>query len=37
MLVDELENTGELLVELGSDQTSCHNPYNGGYYPINYG
>lgn len=25
---------GELLVELGSDQTSLHNPYNGGYYPV---
>ena len=24
----------ELLVELGSDQTSCHNPFNGGYYPV---
>eukprot|EP00163_Fabomonas_tropica_P015198 TRINITY_DN2774_c0_g2_i2.p1 TRINITY_DN2774_c0_g2~~TRINITY_DN2774_c0_g2_i2.p1 ORF type:complete len:679 (-),score=171.51 TRINITY_DN2774_c0_g2_i2:100-2136(-) len=24
---------GELLVDLGSDQTSLHNPYNGGYYP----
>ncbi|KAI6234548.1 Imidazolonepropionate hydrolase [Aphelenchoides fujianensis] len=23
----------ELLVELGSDQTSCHNPFAGGYYP----
>jgi urocanate hydratase len=23
----------ELLVEMGSDQTSCHNPFNGGYYP----
>jgi len=22
------------LVELGSDQTSCHNPFNGGYYPV---
>jgi urocanate hydratase len=21
------------LVELGSDQTSLHNPYSGGYYP----
>ncbi|MBN1336114.1 MAG: urocanate hydratase [Deltaproteobacteria bacterium] len=21
-------------VELGSDQTSLHNPYNGGYYPV---
>uniref|UniRef100_A0A3Q3T3N2 Urocanate hydratase 1 n=1 Tax=Mastacembelus armatus TaxID=205130 RepID=A0A3Q3T3N2_9TELE len=25
---------GELLVDLGSDQTSLHNPYNGGYYPV---
>jgi urocanate hydratase len=23
----------ELLVELGSDQTSCHNVFGGGYYP----
>jgi len=30
----ESENTGELLVDLGSDQTSCHNPFNGGYYPV---
>jgi len=30
----EYKETGELLVELGSDQTSCHNPYNGGYYPV---
>ena len=22
------------MVELGSDQTSCHNPFNGGYYPV---
>jgi len=29
-----LEKTGELLVELGSDQTSCHAPFNGGYYPV---
>jgi urocanate hydratase len=21
------------LVDLGSDQTSLHNPYGGGYYP----
>ena len=28
------EENGELLVELGSDQTSLHNPYNGGYYPV---
>jgi len=25
--------TGRLLVELGSDQTSLHNPFGGGYYP----
>lgn len=24
----------ELLVDLGSDQTSCHIPYTGGYYPV---
>jgi urocanate hydratase len=23
----------EMLVDLGSDQTSLHNPFNGGYYP----
>jgi len=28
------ERTGDNLVELGSDQTSLHNPYNGGYYPV---
>lgn len=34
-LADEMEkNPQELLVELGSDQTSLHNPYNGGYYPV---
>ena len=22
-----------MLVDMGSDQTSLHNPYNGGYYP----
>ena len=33
-LVKEYEKTGELLVELGSDQTSLHNPYGGGYYPV---
>ena len=25
--------TGEVLAELGSDQTSCHCPFTGGYYP----
>uniref|UniRef100_A0A2K6UJX7 Urocanate hydratase n=1 Tax=Saimiri boliviensis boliviensis TaxID=39432 RepID=A0A2K6UJX7_SAIBB len=33
-LVHELDTTGECLVDLGSDQTSCHNPFNGGYYPV---
>ncbi|MBN3311850.1 HUTU hydratase, partial [Atractosteus spatula] len=32
-LVQEYEASGELLVDLGSDQTSCHNPFSGGYYP----
>ncbi|XP_048346462.1 urocanate hydratase [Sphaerodactylus townsendi] len=33
-LVDEFNKTGDLLADLGSDQTSCHNPFNGGYYPV---
>lgn len=33
-LADEMDKTGETLVELGSDQTSLHNPFNGGYYPV---
>ncbi|KAH7938040.1 hypothetical protein HPB49_019393 [Dermacentor silvarum] len=33
-IAKEMENTGELLADLGSDQTSCHNPFNGGYYPV---
>ena len=33
-LAEESEKTGELLVDLGSDQTSLHNPYTGGYYPV---
>ncbi|XP_059143399.1 urocanate hydratase-like isoform X2 [Physella acuta] len=33
-LVMEYEATGELLADLGSDQTSCHNPFQGGYYPV---
>ncbi|KAG7251880.1 hypothetical protein CRUP_013639 [Coryphaenoides rupestris] len=33
-LVLEYERTGELLVDLGSDQTSLHNPFSGGYYPV---
>ncbi|XP_029457230.1 urocanate hydratase isoform X2 [Rhinatrema bivittatum] len=33
-LVREYDSTGDLLVDLGSDQTSCHNPFSGGYYPV---
>lgn len=33
-LWEALAEEKELLVELGSDQTSLHNPYNGGYYPV---
>ncbi|XP_012941651.1 urocanate hydratase [Aplysia californica] len=37
-LVVEYEASGDLLCDLGSDQTSCHNPFQGGYYPaqLNY-
>jgi len=33
-LWEALALTDELLVDLGSDQTSLHNPYLGGYYPV---
>jgi urocanate hydratase len=33
-LWERLAAEKELLVDLGSDQTSLHNPYNGGYYPV---
>jgi len=33
-LAEEHRRTGELLVEVGSDQSSCHNPFQGGYYPV---
>ncbi|XP_064422410.1 urocanate hydratase [Latimeria chalumnae] len=36
-LVREYDVTGDLLVDLGSDQTSCHNPFSGGYYPVQIG
>uniref|UniRef100_G1N6S0 urocanate hydratase n=1 Tax=Meleagris gallopavo TaxID=9103 RepID=G1N6S0_MELGA len=36
-LAYELDTTGELLADLGSDQTSCHNPFSGGYYPVQLG
>ena len=32
--MSEYERTGELLVNLASDQTSLHNPFGGGYYPV---
>ena len=31
---ERLASEDELLVDMGSDQTSLHNPYNGGYYPV---
>ena len=33
-LYKEHQDTGELLVDLGSDQTSCHDPFGGGYCPV---
>ena len=36
-LYKEHQDTGELLVDLGSDQTSCHDPFGGGYYPVQLG
>ena len=33
-LWERLAEEEELLVELGSDQTSLHNPWMGGYYPV---
>ncbi|CAJ0933040.1 unnamed protein product, partial [Mesorhabditis belari] len=33
-LWEKLALEEENLVELGSDQTSCHNPFLGGYYPV---
>lgn len=32
-LWERLAQEDENLVDLGSDQTSLHNPYLGGYYP----
>lgn len=31
---ERLAKEKDNLVDLGSDQTSCHNPYHGGYYPV---
>ena len=33
-LADVAEKEGTSMVDLGSDQTSLHNPWNGGYYPV---
>ncbi|XP_014671522.1 PREDICTED: urocanate hydratase-like [Priapulus caudatus] len=33
-LLQQYKMTGERLVDMGTDQTSCHNPFNGGYYPV---
>ena len=30
---ERLAGEEDMLVNIGSDQTSLHNPYNGGYYP----
>ena len=30
---EELENTGELLVDIGTDQTNLKRPFSGGYVP----
>ncbi|ETO12443.1 hypothetical protein RFI_24934 [Reticulomyxa filosa] len=35
-LWEKLAGLDDMLVELGSDQTSLHNPFNGGYYPVGY-
>ena len=32
-LWERLAEEEEMLVDLGSDQTSLHNPFGGGYYP----
>ena len=32
-LWERLASEKEILVDMGSDQTSLHNPFNGGYYP----
>jgi urocanate hydratase len=33
-LWEALARESDLLVDLGSDQTSLHNPFGGGYYPV---
>jgi urocanate hydratase len=36
-LWERLAAETDMLVDLGSDQTSLHNPFNGGYYPVQLG
>ena len=36
-LAGEFEKRAECLVDMGSDQTSLHNPFGGGYYPVQLG
>ncbi|KAJ3030292.1 UNVERIFIED_CONTAM: Urocanate hydratase [Siphonaria sp. JEL0065] len=36
-LWERLVQEPEHLVDLGSDQTSLHNPFGGGYYPVSLG
>ena len=31
---ERLADEQDTLVDIGSDQTSCHIPYQGGYYPV---
>ena len=33
-LWEKLAQNQDLAVEIGSDQTSLHNPFYGGYYPV---
>ncbi len=33
-LAAHYKRTNERLVDLCSDQTSCHNPFLGGYFPV---
>lgn len=35
-LWERLAREGDIRVDLGSDQTSLHNPWAGGYYPVGY-
>ena len=32
----EIFYENDILIDIGSDQTSLHNPWSGGYYPVGY-